>query len=284
MGSCSRSRPHDRVELIKADGGLERRINVPGIDNSALSCECRLGWSKDGSAIHIVTRPRPKARGGVAVVNADGENLRTRNLDLHVSGATWGPQGWPLILEPQPTDDGRPGSERSQLLRLNRLNARPDIFLRMDGYISEPAFSPDGRRIAFTIVPESPNASLWIASRNDGKPRRLLTHLLSPYFSWSPDGRELALNAAVQGRRGLFLVSATSGEVRLLTSDLLAEGQPPAWTPDGRWISYAGEDSSVSKIRRDGTKTQGLFELPAKKSLGSAGLLTDAALCTAPAR
>jgi WD40 repeat protein len=261
---------HDRIELIETEGSAERTIEVPGIDNSGLSCECRLGWSKDGSEIHIVTRPRPRARGGIATVEVDGGNLRSRYLDLHVSGATWAPQGWPLILEPQPTDAGRPGTERSQLLRLGGLEAELEVLLRWRGHISEPVFSPDGRRIAFTIIPESPNGSLWIVSRDGGKPRRLLTHLLNPYLAWSPNGHELALSASFprQDRHGLFLVSATSGKAKLLTSESLAERRPPAWTPDGRWITYASADSSVSKIRRDGTEEQRLFQLPGEEIFG----------------
>lgn len=261
---------HDKIELIGIDGSPERTIEVPGLDNSALSCECRLGWSKDGSEIHIMSRPMAKVRGSVVVVGADGKDRHTRYLDLHVSDATWAPRGWPLVLKPRTTDEGRPGSERSQLLRLKSLEGRLDVLLRWKGYVSEPAFSPDGSRIAFTVIPESPNGSLWIVPGNGGEPRRLLARLLNPYFSWSPDGHELALSAYIpkQGREGVFLVSAASGRAKLLTSEPLAEGQPPAWTPDGRWITYAGADGSVSKIRRDGTDRQLLFELPGEEIFG----------------
>jgi hypothetical protein len=36
---------HDRVELVKADGSLEGQVSVPGLDLSALSCDCKVGWS-----------------------------------------------------------------------------------------------------------------------------------------------------------------------------------------------------------------------------------------------
>jgi Tol biopolymer transport system component len=261
---------HDRIELIRTDGSIERKIEVPGIDNSGLSCECRLWWSEDGSEIHIVTRPRPRARGGVVTVGADGENLRSRHLDMHISDASWAPQGWPLILEPSPTDEGRPGTERSRLLQLDSLEGDPTVFLRWNGFVVDPSFSPDGEELAFSVLPENPNGSLWIAPSSGGKPRRLVSHLTGPEYAWSPNGRELALGDYLprQGGGGLFLVSATTGKVRLLTRQRQAEGSPPAWTPDGRWITYAGEDGSVSKIRRDGTGRQRLFQLSEEHAYG----------------
>jgi hypothetical protein len=203
---------HDRIELIGTDGDLERRIDVPGIDNSALSCECRLSWTKDGSAIHIVTRPRPKARGGVATVDADGENLRLRFLDLHVSDAAWAPQGWPLVLVPGDTVHraGERPPNHFPLLRLSGLDARPDVLLEQGGEIVDPAFSPDGSRIAFSADTGRGNG-LWIASPNGGKQRLLLGGLREPRFTWSPDGRHLALSAVLSKRglqRRLVLVSA----------------------------------------------------------------------------
>lgn len=259
---------HERIELIRADGRTERRIEVPGVDNSGLSCECRLGWSEDGSEIHIVTRSR--GLGGVVTVDANGENLRSRHLDMRVSDASWAPQGWPLILEPEPTDEGRPGTERSRLLQLGSLKSDLTTFLRWEGFVVDPLFSPDGDELAFSVLPENPNGSLWVAPIGEGKPRRLVSYLTGPEYSWSPNGRELALKDYLprQGGAGLFLVSAATGKVKLLSGERLAEGSPPAWTPDGRWITYAGEDGSVNKIRRDGTGRRRLFQLSDEHAYG----------------
>jgi dipeptidyl aminopeptidase/acylaminoacyl peptidase len=261
---------HDRVELIGTDGSVERTIDVPGLDNSGLACECRLGWTEDGSEIHIVTRPRPQARGGVATVAADGKNLRTRHLDLHVADATWAPEGWPVMLVPGDTvhqaGERRPGSY--PLLRLDSLEARPRVLLERRGEISDLSFSPDGTRFVFSEETKH-GKGLWITSPEGGKPRLLLRVRGNPYVAWSPDGRALALNAARKSslRYRLFLVSVSDGAARPLTEGPNAQ-EPPAWTPDGRWITYVGEDGSVNKVRRDGGEDKRPFERPDEEIAG----------------
>jgi dipeptidyl aminopeptidase/acylaminoacyl peptidase len=260
---------HDRIELIRTDGSLERRIEVFGIDNSGLSCECSLGWSQDGTEIHVVTRPRPQARGGVVVVDADGENLRSRHLDLHIADAAWDPQGWPLALTPGDTvhQAGERPPATYPLLRLDGLDADLDVRLERRREITDLAFSPDGTRIAFTASSERGGGSLWMAPWRGGKPRALLRGLLTSDASWSPDGRQLAVNAVFSKdlrNRQLVLVSAADGQVRPLTKGRIAEG-PPAWTPDGRWVTYADEDGDVNKIRRNGTGGRRLFEIPGEE-------------------
>lgn len=262
---------HDRIELIDTDGNLERSIDVPGIDNSALSCECRLRWTEDGSAIHIVTRPRPKARGGVATVDADGENLHLRHLDLHVSDAAWAPQGWPLILVPGDTVHraGERPPDHFPLLRLDALDSRLDLLLQQDGEIEDPDFSPNGSHVAFS-ADTGHGRALLIASAKGGEARLLLGGLREPNFAWSPDGRHLALSAvqAKQGlQRRLLLVSVANGKARsLVRASITAE--PPAWTPDGRWITFSDERGNVSKVRRDGTGQQTLFQLSGEEVAG----------------
>jgi WD40 repeat protein len=255
---------HDRIELIRPDGSVARRIDVPGVDNSGLACECRLSWTEDGEEIHIVTRPRPRARGGVATVDPDSGDLRSRHLDVHVSYAAWAPQGWPLVLAPGDTvhQAGERRPESYPLLRLSGLEASLGVFMRRGGEITDLSFSPDGSR--FLLTEESKRGKvLWVISRDGGKARQLLRVGGTPYASWSPDGREIALGGMRGGslRQRLYLASVATGKVRLLDDGPIAPA-PPAWTPDSRWITYADVEGGVHKVRRDGTDQQLLFEVP----------------------
>jgi len=151
-----------------------------------------------------------------------------------------------------------------------------------------PAWSPDGRWIAFTSVDESRAGHLWRVSSAGGSPERL-TRLPGEYFNpaWSPDGAFLvAVRGAGATARGRALVSNPWYElVRLAVTggepEFLAEirGVPwefydhertqiprPSFGPEGRVfftenVSVAGESegddertiSQLVSVRADGS-------------------------------
>ena len=103
-----------------------------------------------------------------------------------------------------------------------------------------PAFSPDGRRIAF----ESNRvglAQIYIMSA-DG----IDQELFAPYDygvtgdshspSWSPDGLSLAFHRTVAASPQLFVMDVRGRTVRQLTS--AGRNEDPTWAPDGRHIAF----------------------------------------------
>jgi Tol biopolymer transport system component len=102
-----------------------------------------------------------------------------------------------------------------------------------------------------------------------GRPQRLADGLLGASAAWAPDGDALAVTATVRGqsRPTLLLIDAASGKRRSLTDVGVGSGAP-AWTPDGRWITYSGEDGSVEKIHRDGSGRRRLFRLAGEEIAG----------------
>jgi Tol biopolymer transport system component len=118
-----------------------------------------------------------------------------------------------------------------------------------------PAWSPDGRRIAYTAGrvahPYEPAADDLYLVTADGRVRVRLTHTAGDESSptWSPDGRRLAY---VRGGR-IFLISAAGADTRPLTAGDDAE---PQWSPDGRWIAYvhgALGNGALTIVHPDGT-------------------------------
>ena len=104
--------------------------------------------------------------------------------------------------------------------------AGPDRYL-------DPAWSPDGKRIAFVKWARYPYdaSSLYVVNR-DGTGLRRLRSMLRAAGSptWSPDGRRIAFSEA----RGLFVMNADGSRPRLI-ADRAAN---PDWGPGGRKIAY----------------------------------------------
>jgi eukaryotic-like serine/threonine-protein kinase len=94
----------------------------------------------------------------------------------------------------------------------------------------DPAFSPDGRKLAF-VSERGGTREVWV-SNADGSEAIQLTSLGGPAAgrpSWSPDGRFLAF----QGR-GIYVMPAVGGPLRKVSND----GEMPSWSVDGRWIYF----------------------------------------------
>ena len=77
--------------------------------------------------------------------------------------------------------------------------------------------------------------------------------------SESPDGREVAFSAFAR----IYIMNRKSGEVRALTNGTLPAFQP-AWSADGRWITYvtwtASDAGHVWRVRRSGGQSTRLTQ------------------------
>jgi len=101
---------------------------------------------------------------------------------------------------------------------------------------TEPAFSPDGKRVAFASN-RSGRFEIYVATRGEIAPRRLTSHpggATEP--AWSPDGRAIAFIGYQPGF--LYVVPAAGGKAHRLVADN-ANASDPAWSPDGASLAFA---------------------------------------------
>jgi Tol biopolymer transport system component len=110
----------------------------------------------------------------------------------------------------------------------------------------DPAWSPDGSRIAF-VDRGGGRGDLYVMDAVGGSVRRL-TRSRDPseygarWPTWSPDGRRIAF---AYGYYGIAVIGADGNGYRKLTS----AGDQPAWSPGGRKIAFAlGEETSGNAI------------------------------------
>lgn len=143
-------------------------------------------------------------------------------------------------------------------LFLQRVGGRDPSNLTGDsaGDDTEPAFSPDGERIAFRSSREA--SGIYVMDATGKNVRRVSDGGFHP--SWSPDGREIVFSEAgqdspsVRVSSALWIVNVATGAKRLLTE---MDAMQPAWSPGGKRIAFWFLPPSVGRrdvatISRDG--------------------------------
>jgi Tol biopolymer transport system component len=123
-----------------------------------------------------------------------------------------------------------------------------------------PAWSPDGRSLAFTRKTGGNPTAIFVADADGSNVREVIA---GPAYApaWSPDGKQLAYTDGSD----LFVINLDGSGRRRLTDDGNLNDEP-AWSPDGKWIAFLSyptretiDGSLISVIRSDGSNRLSLL-------------------------
>ncbi|WP_328280897.1 amidohydrolase family protein [Sphingobium sp.] len=135
--------------------------------------------------------------------------------------------------------------------------------LTKDGAMdADPAWSPDGKQIAYTSDKGGGLPQLWIRDLATGKDRKLTNIDTQPLgAAWSPDGSRIAY-IDVDGRwgvAGVCIIDVATGKITRLQGSL---GQPgsPSWSADGKYVAIS-LSYKYSNSFREGTNQ--VYVIPA---------------------
>jgi Tol biopolymer transport system component len=113
----------------------------------------------------------------------------------------------------------------------------------------DPAWSPDGRRIAF-VTNRFAYTEIFVTDTAGRNTRRLTNNQwLDADPAWSPDGQSIAFVSDRDNRwnADLYLMDARGDNVRKLLSTPDSESSP-AWSPDGRRIVFTTSGTSQRQL------------------------------------
>jgi hypothetical protein len=174
-------------------------------------------------------------------------------FDLLPDGSLIYEQGWTYRREYAYED----------LVRWDRAT-RQTVRLSFGRRARDPAVSPDGRRVAFSMnehsesvlavqdtVPGAPAQVVWRGARFD--------QAYQP--AWSPDGGRIAFSAwQLGGFRDILIVELASGKTSAITRDRAIDMEP-AWSKDGRYVYFDSDRTGISNIYAYDTRDRSLWQV-----------------------
>jgi TolB protein len=216
-GRLAFSSDRDGSEYIYVAEGSQVRRRTPGD---------RPAWSPDG---HIVFH-RPSG-GGISVINANGSGERFLGAGFFPD---WSPDGRKIVFTSGDGPDGgifvmdADGTGVTKLLG-NEFTTLFDSFI-----LQEPAWSRNGRSIAFVRGFHQGGSDLWVMDADGSNPRRLSVVLGSANEpSWSSSGLQLGFQLFPGGAVAVVNADNSSSRIAIAGPDLLFD---PDWYSNGAFV------------------------------------------------
>jgi Tol biopolymer transport system component/tRNA A-37 threonylcarbamoyl transferase component Bud32 len=235
------------IKLIGSDTAL-RLTTDPAVDTTPK-------WSPDGRSIAFLRRAGPGRKALMTVAALGGQERKVADFQSSHNGLSWSPDGkWLAVtVESQKPSEGAAlylvSAEGGDLRRLTS----PPPPAQIDNH---PAFSHDGRSIAFARVRSLQVGSLYVQPltadfRASGEPRKLPTQEgdAISYPAWTADDREIAYSTSANARSQLFRIAADGGGPPRTLG--LGEGaMMPVFSSDGRRLAYAHafQDANIWRL------------------------------------
>lgn len=126
--------------------------------------------------------------------------------------------------------------------------ARARVILESLEPILSPAWSPDGKQIAYVSF-EDKRPAIFKQDIASGK-RQKLTNFkgLNGSPSWSPDGKKLAMVLSKDGSPSIYIMDLASQQLKMVGSHRFAIDTEPQWMPDGKSLIFTSNRGGGPQI------------------------------------
>ncbi|MEY3182019.1 MAG: Tol-Pal system protein TolB [Pseudomonadota bacterium] len=127
--------------------------------------------------------------------------------------------------------------------------ANPKILYRSDYPLMSPAWSPDGKQLAFVSF-EHNRSQVSIVDVITGKVVRLTAFPgINGAPAWSPDGRQLAVVLSKEGTPKIYVLDIATKKLSMMTDGIGIDTEP-YWDPKGHSIVFTSNRGGRPQIYR----------------------------------
>jgi len=137
----------------------------------------------------------------------------------------------------------------------------------------DPAYSPDGQRIAVDASWAGPRR-IWLLDREGHNPQQITTDTseeinhIAP--AWSPDGKKIVFQNLARTKFDIRVVNLDSKQMTWITNDFRINIRP-SWSPSGRFIYFSSDRSGGINIWRMPVKGDGTVDGSLQQVTAGAG-------------
>ncbi|PIQ37564.1 MAG: Tol-Pal system beta propeller repeat protein TolB [Lysobacterales bacterium CG17_big_fil_post_rev_8_21_14_2_50_64_11] len=123
----------------------------------------------------------------------------------------------------------------------------PQVVVRSREPLLSPAWSPDGRRLAYVSF-ERGNSAIYIQEISTGARELVASHRgINGAPAFSPDGTRLALTLSRTGNPEIYVMDLASKALTQITQHWSIDTEP-AWTPDSQRLMYTSDRGGKPQI------------------------------------
>ncbi len=148
--------------------------------------------------------------------------------------------------------DGPEAARAYRLIVTDADGANERIVFKSPEPIMSPAWSPDGRSLAYVSF-HSRLAAIYVQTLRTGEQVRVSARSgINSAPSFSPDGKQLAVALSRKdGNVDVYVLTLGTQELRRLTEDAAIDTEP-VWAPDGSAIYFTSDRAGGPQIYRVG--------------------------------